>query len=212
MFPQENWEPNFSCGYERRLGQPGDGGKWVCDPHKLQQQPDCLVYSFGSNNAFDFEEAIHKSIGAHCEIHTFDHTIGQNPSRKPKYVNFHPWGIGTARSGALKSLDHIAQDLNHMGRTIHIFKIDVEGAEFSALPHLLNDGVFDKLGIQQVLIEVHRSSPATVHKLMEAFHRAGYVIFHKEPNIQFPMSNADVCVEFAFVKLGWSARMINTVK
>jgi Methyltransferase domain len=25
---QDNYEPNFSCTFERRLGRPGDGGKW----------------------------------------------------------------------------------------------------------------------------------------------------------------------------------------
>ena len=204
---QENWEPNFSCEYERRLGQPGDGGKWVCDPHKLSKEPDCLVYSLGSNNAFDFEEAIHEGIGLHCEIHTFDHTVGNHPSNKPSQVNFHPWGIGSDRTGNLKALDQMAEDLGHLGRRIHILKIDVEGAEFKTLPGLLNSGAFEKLGIQQVLIEVHRSTPAVVHALMEAFHRAGYAIFHKEANIQYPMSAVDVCVEFGFIKLGggfWS--------
>ena len=51
----------------RRLG---DGGKWVCDPHRITEQKDCLVYSVGSNNDFSFEMAVLKDIGPHCEIHT----------------------------------------------------------------------------------------------------------------------------------------------
>eukprot|EP00951_Prasinocladus_malaysianus_P019895 scaffold161663_cov33-Prasinocladus_malaysianus.AAC.1 len=80
-----NYEPNFSCMFERRLGLPGDGGKWVCDPHKLQRVKDCLVYSFGSDNKFDFEEAVTYQIGPHCEIHTFDHTIGLKPTNRPPH-------------------------------------------------------------------------------------------------------------------------------
>ena len=145
-------------------------------------------------------------IGPHCEIHTFDHTVGDSPSRKPAGVNFHPWGIGNPSgfsSGALKPLDQIAKELGHLDakRSVSILKIDVEGAEFDALPPLLANGFFDQLGVQQVLVEVHKSSPKKIHALLRAFHQAGYAIFHKEPNIQFPMSSFDVCVEYAFVKL-----------
>ena len=203
---QENWEPNFSCTYERRLGSPGDGGKWVCDPHKLRSKKDCLIYSFGSENKFDFEEAVLQQIGRNCEVHTFDHTVGPNPSNKPSGVNFHPWGLGiqAGRStGALKSLDQIANELGHSNgrRQISVLKIDVEGAEFDALPPLLSSGFFSDMGVQQVLIEIHKNIPQKVHTLIRAFHQAGYAIFHKEPNIQFPMGPHDVCVEYAFIKL-----------
>jgi len=205
-FYQENWEPDFSCTYERRVGNPGDGGKWICDPHKLKYAKDCLIYSFGSENKFDFEVYARREMGEHCEIHTFDHTIGQNPSQKPDFVNFHPWGIGTGSrtrllNSPLKSLSEIVTALGHWDRQIHVFKIDVEGAEFDALPPMLDDGTFAKLNIQQIQIEVHRSSPQKVHRLMRSFRNAGYAIFHKEPNIQFPMSGQDVCVEYAFIKL-----------
>ena len=105
---QENWEPNFSCTYERRLGSPGDGGKWVCDPHKLRTKKDCLIYSFGSENKFDFEEAVLQQIGRNCEVHTFDHTVGPNPSNKPSGVNFHPWGLGI-QAGALDRRPQVAR-------------------------------------------------------------------------------------------------------
>lgn len=208
-FYQENWEPDFSCSYESRIGDPGDGGKWLCDPHKLQSVQDCLVYSFGSSNKWDFEERTTAEIGPHCEIHTFDHTIGPNPSCKPANVNFHPWGIKppglrlgiSTTDSPLKSLPEIVSALGHWDRQIHVFKIDVEGAEFESLPPLLDDGTFGKLNIQQVQIEVHKDSPAKVHRLLQAFRNAGYAIFHKEANIQFPMSPQDVCVEYAFIRL-----------
>mmetsp|Transcript_21352 Transcript_21352/g.59285 ORF Transcript_21352/g.59285 Transcript_21352/m.59285 type:complete len:418 (-) Transcript_21352:32-1285(-) len=216
---QENWEPNFSCTHERRLGQPGDGGKWICDPHKLKTRTGCLIYSFGSENKFDFEQAVLQHIGVHCEVHTFDHTIGLSPSRRPEQVNFHPWGLGIPLAGdsllqgaeqpfkgvghrpGLLSLAQIVTELGHWDRQIAILKIDVEGAEFNALPQLLQDGTFERLQIQQVQIEIHRDQPHKVHNLLRAFYQAGYAIFHKEPNIQYPMSPGDVCVEYAFVRL-----------
>ena len=69
-FYQNNYEPDFVCQHERRIGKLGDGGKWICDPHRISYQKDCLVYSVGSNNDFSFEEAVLDKIGHHCEIHT----------------------------------------------------------------------------------------------------------------------------------------------
>ena len=69
-FYQNHYEPEFVCMHERRIGKLGDGGKWICDPHRIAKQDDCLVYSIGSNNDFSFEQAILDNIGQHCEIHT----------------------------------------------------------------------------------------------------------------------------------------------
>ena len=30
---QNNWEPSIRCIADKRMGNHGDGGKWVCDPH-----------------------------------------------------------------------------------------------------------------------------------------------------------------------------------
>lgn len=51
-------------------GKVGDGGKWICDAHRIREQEECLVYSIGSNNDFSFEASVLKDIGQHCEIHT----------------------------------------------------------------------------------------------------------------------------------------------
>lgn len=32
---QNNWEPDFSCKHERKVGGLGDGAKWLCDPHRI---------------------------------------------------------------------------------------------------------------------------------------------------------------------------------
>ena len=52
-FWAENFEPEFNCPHEFRLGKLGDGGKWVCDPHRVladtgngkDAEGKCLVYS-----------------------------------------------------------------------------------------------------------------------------------------------------------------------
>ncbi|CAF1149179.1 unnamed protein product, partial [Didymodactylos carnosus] len=127
LFFQNNWEPNFSCEFERRLGNIGDGGKWVCDVHHIQSKPTCLIYSFGSNGDFSFENAI-KSVLPKCEIHTFDMGVYHCP---PNVCTFHQAKLGDGLDGTTKSLEMIINQLNHTQREIDILKVDIEGAEFS---------------------------------------------------------------------------------
>ena len=56
---QNNWDPTFTCPEERRVGAGGDGGKWVCDPHRIREAAErrmktgsgggngCLAYTIG---------------------------------------------------------------------------------------------------------------------------------------------------------------------
>jgi hypothetical protein len=89
---QNHYEPEFACRHERRIGRLGDGGKWVCDPHRITAKKDCLIYSVGSNNDFSFEEHVKKDIGEHCEIHTFD--PGNYTEKAAEFgVHYHMWGI-----------------------------------------------------------------------------------------------------------------------
>jgi hypothetical protein len=60
---QNNYEPKFKCRHERHIGKLVDGGKWVCDPHRLAKASECLVYSVGSQNDFFFEQAVKDTIG-----------------------------------------------------------------------------------------------------------------------------------------------------
>ena len=173
VFYQQNYEPTWSCPFERRVGNIGDGGKWVCDPHRLPD--DCLVLSVGSASEWSFEEGIH-ALKPHCEIHTFDHTI--QPHNVPSFVHFH--AIGLDKSSLLDSI-------NATGRTVDILKIDCEGCEWDT---------FDQFEGRQVLVELHGVGRA--HQLFEAMARKGYVIFHKEPNIQY---GGGECVEYGFLRL-----------
>jgi hypothetical protein len=65
----ENFHVEFHCPLAQRLPTDGqaDGPKWVCDPHRLKTQEDCLIYSFGSNGKAEFEKAVKEYIGDHCE-------------------------------------------------------------------------------------------------------------------------------------------------
>ena len=107
----KNYEPNFSCTHERRVGGNGngDGPKWVCDPHRITRvsrereeknhnnstTAGCVVYSIGSRCKFEFELGMQRAVGVGtCEYHTFD--MGDYQKCAPselKNSHYHQWGI-----------------------------------------------------------------------------------------------------------------------
>mmetsp|Transcript_57073 Transcript_57073/g.139062 ORF Transcript_57073/g.139062 Transcript_57073/m.139062 type:complete len:394 (-) Transcript_57073:44-1225(-) len=224
---QSHYEPNFACRHENRIGRLGDGGKWVCDPHRLknkqQQQeedsppPPCLVYSIGSNGDPSFEQSVQQEIGPHCEIHIFDMDDYAEKvlTAVPVNAHYHQWGLSTRtnlvpnpKGHVYKSLNDTMAELGHLNRPVDIFKIDCEGCEWEVYQDFFLPGI----DLRQILIELHASKkpsfrggalykkvhlPATpdFFKAMERH----YVIFHKEPNIQWSVGAA--AIEYAFLKL-----------
>jgi hypothetical protein len=216
VFYQNHYEPDFACRHEQRLGQRGDGGKWVCDPHRLQKYKGgkdidipCLVYSVGSCGDVSFEEAVKADIGSHCEIHVFDMADYSAVVEKTGAI-FHQWGVSDhtfkdTRGLVYKSLQETVQELGHVGRTVDIFKTDCEGCEWDTYPAFFESGV----ELRQILIELHSTmegkgiyNPMPLPQSVDFFdsmYRHGYVIFHKEVNIQH--WEARQCIEYAFLKL-----------
>ncbi len=168
----ENFHEEFQCAGARRIPSRanGDGAKWICDPHRIAQQQDCLVYSFGSFGNTDFEHGIKEEIGEHCEIHTFDvltHNLENgNFEERLRSVGayFHRWGLRTEdQAGAsprsptsvpMYTLKQIIQMLNHTSRVIDIFRIDCEWCEWDIFPQALQAG-----DIRQILVEVRLLFP-----------------------------------------------------
>lgn len=193
IFFQRNWEPSYSCSVVGRMGCPGDGGKWVCDPHRVLSGSDCVVYSVGSNNDFSFEEAVH-NFNPRCEIHTFDHTASQSKNT-PSFLKFHPWRLGKHDSHSEFTVQSAMHRLGH--QNISVLKVDCEGCELESFGESFPVAPG---AIRQILVEVHFSkNPEAVHRLFKLFSDKGYAIFSKEPNIQY--SNGDA-VEFSLVHLG----------
>eukprot|EP00588_Corethron_pennatum_P010073 CAMPEP_0194271106 /NCGR_PEP_ID=MMETSP0169-20130528/4976_1 /TAXON_ID=218684 /ORGANISM="Corethron pennatum, Strain L29A3" /LENGTH=332 /DNA_ID=CAMNT_0039013383 /DNA_START=153 /DNA_END=1148 /DNA_ORIENTATION=+ len=186
-----HYHPDFVCQHERRIGQLGDGGKYVCDPHRIKEKETCLVYSVGSNDDFTFEEAVQKEIGAHCEIHTFD--FGNYAAGAQKAgVHYHQVGLGIDDPPKFKSLSTIVKELGHEGRTIDIFKIDCEGCEWATS----KEWFLANVTMRQIQVELHKPDVQITPKFFDLMYQNNYVITHKEPNILYPGS-----AEYAFLKL-----------
>jgi hypothetical protein len=204
------FEPDFSCQFEKRMGNPelGDGPKWVCDPHRLTRLDKCLVYSIGSHGDFSFETSIQKGTGnGACKIHTFDPDPVYEKDA-PSYVEYHSWGLASSSERSeknrenFKSIEETVRELGHSGRIIDLFKIDCEGCEWNTFREWINSDLFE---IRQILVEMHKQPSGNSHisgfDFFEELFDAGYVIFHKEANIDAFLLTKQPYYEYAFLKL-----------
>ena len=203
LFFQYNWEPTTQCALERRLGNVGDGGKWVCDVHKVQlKKVTPLIYSLGSNGDFSFEEAIKKEL-PRAEIHTFDQSLYKCPQNT---CIFHQAKLGDGRLNGTKSLQQVIAELGHQQREIDILKVDVEGNEYVLFEDFFgkplknnNNNIPQYNGalkpyIRQILFEIHLEPSygdeacRRTNRLFEIFRSNNYAIFHKEVNLGNPQN------------------------
>ena len=156
-----------------------------------------------------FEEGMANLLGKGvCEIHVFDFTDFSHkvPDSIRDMVHFHAWGLKTSgekveervaprqQTQIFRTLNETIELLGHRGQIIDIFKIDCEGCEWGTF----HDWVNADVDIRQILVEVHNVPPAAQDFFL-SMQNAGYVTFHKEPNIEFAGGQ---CIEYCFLKLG----------
>jgi len=205
VFWQCHYEPDFVCQHEERIGLQGDGGKWVCDPHRIAEKVDnggsCLIYSIGSKNKFEFEVGVKEEIHKDCEIHTFD--FGKYWEAAAEVgVNYHQWGMGAdTPNGRFKSLSTTVEDLGHQNREIDLFKIDCEGCELETAVNWFEAAAKHNIMIRQIQVELHGKDATKIHAFFDLLYEQGYVIFHKEINVITMEYHKNAAVEYAFLKL-----------
>jgi Methyltransferase domain len=198
-----NVDPIFTCPNLRRVGGRGDGPKWMCDPHRLVQYSDCLIYSIGSFGIYHFEDGLisilkensktvtedDDSWYPNCEIHVFDPdpNFEREGDAEVNNIHYHPWGLRTSdntfqRRGfpehfEFLSFQEIQQRLGHTNRRIDVLKIDCEGCEYTTYKDWLHPNV----NIRQVLVETH-VIPSEPSHFFDRFVDVGFVPFSKEAN------------------------------
>ena len=142
------WSNATSCGLAHDFGgkmyqNPSalDGQKAVCLDKTVAPTPgDCLVYSFGINNEWSFDDMM-EQYG--CEVHAFDPSMGMQDHYRSRGIRFYNLGIGDRdyvdeNGWKFKSLSSIYKELlGHEGRIIDYLKMDVEGAEWAALSQIV---------------------------------------------------------------------------
>lgn len=181
----------LECPYGglKLFGRQGGTGKWLCgldeydiiiEEHKSKypqfykhssHYEDCVVYSLGSNNLFDFESAV--SNKTPCKIYTFDCTSNPPEQRIPRlqfeklcmgraakhnadqnlqlkifpYTNTPPLFQSKAAIPILKSMKldsyySIAIDRLTLDH-VSVLKMDIEGAEYSVFLDLFSNPKFE---------------------------------------------------------------------
>jgi hypothetical protein len=129
----------------------GDGrATWTCDPHRLLEKEDCVVYSIGSDGTYEWEDGLVDLLGhTRCEIHIFDPgNYVRAGDAELKNIHYHQFEIKGSYNPAnpkpfLESVHQIEPELlsmtlmeaiEHFGvgsnRTVDIVKFDCDDCEW----------------------------------------------------------------------------------
>ncbi|XP_057367840.1 uncharacterized protein LOC130688851 [Daphnia carinata] len=139
-----------------------DGQKAVCldRPHLAPSPDECIVYSFGINNEWSFDEAM-EQYG--CNVFAFDPSMNVSDHDRSEWIRFYRLGLGSkdgdtwnGQSGVeTRTLDSIHNMLKsiHRSDVIDYLKLDIETAEWAVLPQIVSSGMMDK--VKQLSVEIH---------------------------------------------------------
>ena len=158
------------------LSEP-DGPKAVCcDKNVTPVFNDCLVYSFGLSDQWSFLDSMNEFA---CQIYSFDPLkkikfSDHDPHRRIYFYEIgldgqdrtHPtmkWNMKTA-----PSIYEMLTEL-HGPKLIDVMKVDVEFAEWDAIPQMLQSGFLaDK--VKQLTVELHFRANDTLKTYQDRIH------------------------------------------
>lgn len=216
-----HWTNGSSCALANYFGGAMslaslEGQKAVCmDPQVSMDHSRCLVYSFGINDEWSFEDAISRY---ECDVYAFDPSMNKTDHDRSGRIHFFAIGLsGTNKvinkNWHLRTLSSIYSELSARhgdGAIIDYLKLDIESHEWDALPDILRSGMMDR--VRQLGVEIHlperddtaiseiRSIVATLRSLEDY----GMVRFDSKPN---PFSEGEIYPfgfnDFAAYEIAW---------
>ena len=147
------------CKQMLRLGNIVDGGWDICHDAQFRPKSPCIVYSFGINYDFSFDEDVEKTYG--CDVFCFDPSMKTSDYRHSDHIMFYNVGLGeenkeisvSGERWKLKTLRTIQGELGHIDKRIDVLKIDIEGSEKNTLPEMIASGALKN--VVQLCLEFH---------------------------------------------------------
>ncbi|XP_046567029.1 uncharacterized protein LOC124283922 [Haliotis rubra] len=162
--------PQTECAIIAHMGKKGHGGWDVCHADGYRPERPCLMYSFGFDSDFSFEDDVAKRYG--CETHYFDPKMKIMDGLKRKSgVTIHALTLssdnGRTPSGwKVRTLATVKNELFHT-EVINILKVDIEDNEWRAIPEMFQSGVMGK--VKQFLLEIHVLSQSRTEPTQEEY-------------------------------------------
>ncbi|XP_055956726.1 uncharacterized protein LOC126820836 [Patella vulgata] len=206
------------CNKRIRLGNIKDGGWDLCEDKPYKPENKSLVYSFGINNDFSFDDAIGKRFNA--RVHSFDPSMRiKTDYRRNEHVFFHATGIADyngklpGKGWKMQTLSAIREELKHKEENIAILKMDIEGWEWKSLPQALAAG--ELKNTKQIFLEFHTCGNCNdaskrltgALTILKNFYDMGLRIFwmHKNPACTYTCKFTNIkrtrCQEVYFLKI-----------
>uniref|UniRef100_A0A2C9JWQ1 Methyltransferase domain-containing protein n=1 Tax=Biomphalaria glabrata TaxID=6526 RepID=A0A2C9JWQ1_BIOGL len=196
------------------MGKVSDGGWEVCDDPDVRPREPCIIYSFGINNDFSFDDDAAAMYG--CHVYSFDPSMtkaNDQYDRSPK-VHFYKIGLDgrtyvNIKKWPLFTFQDIRKKLGHQNVTIDVIKMDIESSEWAALPEMVDSGQLS--GVKQLLVEFHlqlqtRNYVLPKLRLMQKLEVAGFKRFyvHKNPSCKLKVKGMPMertkCYEVHYLK------------
>ena len=137
-----------------------DGHKKMCmDKQFRPEVNNCVVYSFGINDEWSFDEAVEK-MG--CQIYAFDPTMKRDDFDKSDNIHFFNMGLSDRdddkdegngwKTRTLKSVYEMLVP-KHGRVPIDYVKMDIEMSEWPVIPNLIETGMLEH--VKQLAVELH---------------------------------------------------------
>ena len=148
-----------------------DGSKAIClDPAARPNSNNCIVYSFGINHDWSFDELM-ETYG--CHVYAFDPSMGVEDHDHSKRIKFFNLGLDDRdyvdlnNKWSMKNFASIYQSLHTQQSSpiIDYLKLDIEFAEWRVIPDIIRSGMIKR--IRQLHIEIHLTKDDSLELLRQ---------------------------------------------
>ena len=180
---------HVNCTNMQWMGRTGDGGWYICISEPYNPKNNCLVYSFGINYEFSFDDAMGKQYG--CTVNAFDPSMRFGDHKRSNRVWFYAVGLGgenavTEKGWRLKTLRSILSEAHDLNNVIDVLKFDIERSEWFSLCAMFNEGMLHN--VRQLVFEIHIRRKSLLQdfydmaEILLEIERIGFRRFHYHRN------------------------------